>query len=118
MARILVIEDDQALRELIETFCEEEGYEVDAVSNLEDALERLQTGPFDLILRDSISNTPEQFYTRADPILAAERHPPVVVVSAHELDAARVASLGYAALVLKPFDINTLSELLQRLLHA
>ena len=114
MARILVIEDDQALRELIASLCEEEGYEVDAVGSIEDAADRLRNAPFDLILRDSMSATPGEFYTGSDPLLVSGGHPPVVVVSAHGLDAARVKSLGYAALVPKPFDIEVLGGILHR----
>lgn len=116
MARILVVEDDEALRELIETFCDEEGHAVDAVSSLEEAVGRLRDTSFDLVLRDSFSPTPERFYDASDPILAADRHPPVVIVSAHALDPERVMSLGYAELVTKPFDIDVFGDLLKRFL--
>jgi DNA-binding response OmpR family regulator len=117
MQRILVLEDDEALRELIAAFCEEEGYEVEAVGCLASAAERLHAGTFDLVLRDSIAATPAQFYAAFDPLLAERGHPPVVVISAHALESERVESLGYAALIAKPFDIDVLSDALRRLLE-
>ena len=41
MQRLLVVEDDNSVRNTIRTFLELEGYTVDAVSSTREALERL-----------------------------------------------------------------------------
>lgn len=50
--KILVIDDEEALRYTIETFLLREGYEVDTAGTYENALEKLSGTNFDLILTD------------------------------------------------------------------
>jgi DNA-binding response OmpR family regulator len=50
--RILVIEDDAEMRSLLKDFFEEEGFEIDSVSNGFEALQILIRGFFDLIITD------------------------------------------------------------------
>jgi len=50
--RILVVDDEEAIRGTVSTLLEEEGYEVTAVSSGEEALARFGDGPFPLVLTD------------------------------------------------------------------
>lgn len=50
--RILVVEDDQFLRELYDELLKEEGYEVDLAPDGEDGLAKFQKGGYDLVLLD------------------------------------------------------------------
>jgi len=52
MVRIMIIEDDEAMRSLLEDFFEEEGFETDSASNGADALRILSKDPLDLIVTD------------------------------------------------------------------
>jgi DNA-binding response OmpR family regulator len=51
-ARVLIIEDDQEMRSLLEDFFLEEGFEIDSVGNGYDALGILIKKPFDLVITD------------------------------------------------------------------
>ena len=50
--KILVVEDDQFLRELYDELLKEEGYEVTLAEDGEKGLAQIQKGGFDLILLD------------------------------------------------------------------
>jgi len=50
--RILVIEDDQFLRELYDELLREEGYEVDLAGDGEEGLAKVSKGGYDLVLLD------------------------------------------------------------------
>jgi DNA-binding response OmpR family regulator len=52
MVRIMIIEDDEAMRSLLEDFFEEEGFETDSASNGADALRILSKDHLDLIITD------------------------------------------------------------------
>lgn len=52
MARILVVDDDQGMRELLEIMLTEEGYRVHTASNGEKAIARCRKETFDLIITD------------------------------------------------------------------
>ena len=51
-SRILLVEDDDSIRELIEEMLNDEGYELTAVRNGLEAKELLKTRKFDLIITD------------------------------------------------------------------
>jgi len=50
--RILVVEDDAEMRSLLKDFFEEDGFEIDSVSNGSEAFRRIAREPFDLIITD------------------------------------------------------------------
>lgn len=50
--RILVVEDDEEMRSLLKDFFEEDGFEIDSVSNGSEAFRKIAREPFDLIITD------------------------------------------------------------------
>ena len=52
MPNILVVEDDEAMREFLVEAISRSGYAVEAVANGSDALDRVSVAPFDLLLTD------------------------------------------------------------------
>lgn len=54
MAKILIVEDDQFLRELYLDLLKAEGYLVDSVADGEDGIKKIKEGGYDLVLLDII----------------------------------------------------------------
>ncbi len=52
MKKILVVDDDDAIRMLIEMEMKDEGYQVITASNAKDALKLVETEPLDLVILD------------------------------------------------------------------
>ena len=52
--RILVIDDDQYIREIYEEILKKEGYAVEIAVNGEEGLTKLQQGGYDLVLLDKV----------------------------------------------------------------
>jgi two-component system response regulator GlrR len=52
MARILICEDDQEMRSLLQDFLKDEGYEADSAHDGSEALAKLAHGSFDLLITD------------------------------------------------------------------
>ena len=50
--RILIVEDNAEMRSLLKDFFEEDGFEIDSVSNGSEAFRRIAREPFDLIITD------------------------------------------------------------------
>jgi len=111
---ILVVEDDNAIQELLTEVLQEEGYKPSIAENGSSALELLATVTFDLITLDS--EMPEmdgnQFLEKL-----TEKFPtiPVIVISAnpgnikpHPQVKARVA---------KPFDVEQLLAVIDKYLN-
>jgi CheY-like chemotaxis protein len=117
--RILVVEDQDSIRRMIEALVQARGYEVTAVSSGVKALDVASTHPPDMVLLDL--NLPGQFdgfdvctRLRADPLTRAV---PVVIISAMDDDEsrARATAAGATAYYTKPFSPIALLKEIDRL---
>ena len=109
--RVLVVDDEPPIRELMRLVLEEEGYEVATASNGQDALDRVQAFAPDVILLDMSMPVMDgrafaQAYRDrgAPPPLA-----PIIVVTAAGDAATRAVQLRAAGFLAKPFDIELLA---------
>jgi CheY-like chemotaxis protein len=107
---ILVVDDDEDIRTTIQQILEEEGYQVLAAPNGEEALRLLALHPPPrLILLDLMMPVMDgaRFKAKAaaDPRLAAV---PVVIISAGGGLANKAASMKAAGYLAKPIDLRTL----------
>ncbi len=117
--RILVVDDEQHIRDILAETLRETGYNVDTAANGEDAVRKLRTGSFDLILLDIRMPV----HSGLDVLKLLRRKggfPPVMVItglaSSEEMDEAR--RLGAAKCIRKPFHLKTLLADISCLLQA
>jgi CheY-like chemotaxis protein len=117
--RILVVEDQDSIRRMIEALVTARGYQVTAVSSGVKALDVASTDPPDMVLLDL--NLPGQFdgfdvctRLRGDPMT---RSVPVVIISAMDDDEsrARATAAGATAYYTKPFSPIALLKEIDRL---
>jgi len=114
--RVLEVEDDPDIREMVSELLLSEGYKVVSAEHGQDALEKMEGGfrP-DVILLDLMMPVLNGF----DVLRVMHRTPrwssiPVVIVSANQ--GHDLVDLGTAAIIRKPFDLNVLLNTLRRLL--
>jgi len=119
LARLLVVDDEPDVRDMIASLLAEEGYAVATASDGESALRAIAAAPFDLATMDlrmpGMSGRELLVAARAiDPGLAA------IVISGYatpeEADDCRAR--GAACVVQKPFDVSTLLDEVARALAA
>lgn len=116
--RVLVVDDDPIIIELLVLNLELEGHDVVTASDGRQALDRAHDADPDLVLLDIMMPEIDGFEVcerlRADPATATL---PVVFLSAraHEADLVRGTKVGADAYVTKPFDPMELMELIARL---
>jgi class 3 adenylate cyclase/CheY-like chemotaxis protein len=106
-ARLLLADDDEANRELLSRRLEKLGYEVIAVGDGREALEKVGSGQFDLVLLDllmpGMDGREVLSRMKADVVL---RHLPVIMVSALDQveGIVQCIELGAEDYVAKPFN--------------
>ncbi|WP_051307278.1 HDOD domain-containing protein [Desulfomicrobium escambiense] len=107
--RILVVDDEGHIRDILAETLREAGYAVEAAANGEEAVRKLRVGTFDLILLDIRMPV----HSGLDVLKLLRRKggfPPVMVItglaSSEEMDEA--LRLGAAKCVRKPFQLKTL----------
>jgi DNA-binding NtrC family response regulator len=115
MQKLLLVEDDASVRTTLVTFLEFEGYSIDAASSTEEALAKLSSQPYPIVISDVyIDNR-----TGLDILNAARRQDPdcfVILMSARGtietvMAATRGGAFDYLA---KPFELEKLLETIRR----
>lgn len=111
---ILVVEDNENTRRLLETILRSSGYEVTPAPDAEEGLRILQDGTVNLVLLDLFLPGADGIqFLRARAEMEPERQPPVIVVSATEdIDTLRpqLRELGAKMALRKPFDVQELLD--------
>ena len=109
-SRVLVIEDDLGVRELLETVLGAAGFDVHSARNGTEGLERLRALTPAAVLLDIMM--PDVGGLSVLDELAAEHSTTAVIVVTGAVDAAEVARrrLGPRNVFTKPFDIDVLVE--------
>ena len=114
--RVLVVDDDESIRDLLRLTLSEEGYEVTEAADGIAALESVDRSPPGLILLDLRMPRLDGwgFYRayrrRPGP------HAPIMVITAARDAKASAAALSPEAVLDKPFDLDELTGLVKRLL--
>ena len=120
MARVLAVEDDQVIRELLAINLRLEGYEVETAVDGRDALDQVRPRPPDLILLDVMMPEVNGLEVLAQLRRSEEtRDIPVILLSARAMpsDVEQGLALGAQRYVTKPFDPVDLMEMVQTLLE-
>jgi two-component system OmpR family response regulator len=114
--RVLLVEDEFLLCDMISEVLAEHGFEVFAVANAKDALRHLTCGsPCDILLTDI--NLPGSIDGTALARLARELRPklPVVYASGSYKRLEELNAVTGALFVAKPYDANKLCEMLSEM---
>ncbi|GEQ97269.1 response regulator [Iodidimonas gelatinilytica] len=116
MAKILLAEDEASVREFVRRGLESHGYDVVDVADGGAALEKLQAGPFDLLLADIVMPVMDGIALALK--LSADRpHMPVLLMTGYAMEKQRAHNLDFLItdVLSKPF---TLEQLLKAVRHA
>ena len=107
---ILIVEDDQDLREMIQWLLEEEGFMVKAVKNGKEALDCAVVNKPSLVLLDMTLPIIDGFGVAAGLHKVYGEHLPILVITAdgHAYEkACKVGAIGYIS---KPFELDALVD--------
>ena len=111
MKKILVVEDDKSIRELLIEILQDEGYSVTFGENGEEGLKSLESVVPDLILMD-VSMPIMDGYTFKSELLKNDQWNtiPVIVMSAQDQGPEKLESHGFSNFIQKPLELNHLLE--------
>ena len=117
MPSILIIEDDQRIRESLAARLSERGQEVETVSRAIDGIERAVSGDFDVVVLDL--GLPDLDGTEALRMIRAVSKVPVVVATARddESDIIDVLDAGADDYVIKPYSADHLAARIRAVLR-
>jgi len=113
--RVLVCEDDRAIRTLVELLLRRRGYTVDVAVDGEAAITALAGRPYDVIVLDLLMPGTTGYevldYLRQNHPQQLSR---VIITTASQNAFREVFPIAIASMIRKPFDIYELEELVRR----
>lgn len=117
-SRILVVDDEESIRDLLESILTSEGYDVTLASSGEQAIDLLDADNFDLIITDCKMPGVGGLAVlaaakRIDPFL------PVILISGHPTseDSARLIDHPRMVYIQKPFGVGLIQRTVAQLLE-
>jgi len=115
MQRILLVEDDPALQFTIQTALEEKGYAVDAASTTAEAIERLGSDAYPIVVSDIYIDE----HTGLDILDAAKRKDPlcsvILMTGRGTIETVMAATRGGVFdYIAKPFEFDVLFDAIER----
>jgi chemosensory pili system protein ChpA (sensor histidine kinase/response regulator) len=115
--RILVVEDDDDIREVVEEVLSSEGYRVDVAKDGLDALGKLDgaAGPPLILLDMMMPRMDGETFLRALRDRPALADASVVVISGNAAVREKARALQVAGCLVKPFELDELLGLIRRL---
>jgi DNA-binding response OmpR family regulator len=116
MKTILVVDDDEAIRTLLQEELEEEGYKVLIATNARDALKMVDAEPLDLVILDI--RMPGMDGLEALPrILGIKEGLPVIMNTAYSQYQDSFMSWAADAYIVKSSDLTELKEKVKELIQ-
>ena len=102
--KILIVDDEEGIRKVIKEYCSNENYETDEASNGKEALDKLKTNTYDILVLDIMMPEMDGFSMLKE--LPKEKKIPTIVLSARgeEYDKLTGFDLGIDDYVTKPFS--------------
>ncbi|GAA4506632.1 response regulator transcription factor [Nonomuraea ferruginea] len=117
-ARLLVVDDEPALREALQSSLEFEGYKVTTADDGQEALDELAGSPYDAVLLDVMMPRLDGL-TACRRLRAGGNHIPVLMLTARDAVGDRVSGLDAGAddYLVKPFELDELLARVRALLR-
>lgn len=117
--KLLIVEDDAPLRDLVIEHLESTGYTVDGVGRADEALAALRLSEYDLLLLDLNLPDGSGDFLLTEARMLTQSELPIVIFTAREALDDRLAMLNAGAddFILKPFDLLELEARLRAVLR-
>lgn len=113
MVRILVVDDEPAIRALVARIAQRAGFDVEVARDGAEAIEKLNASRFGVVILDLMMPNVDGYGVIDHVRSTGGQHPAIILVSAADSAAVRrVDGEIVHSVIRKPFDIDVLSDLI------
>jgi DNA-binding response OmpR family regulator len=116
--RVLVVDDDEGLRETLGEVLTDDGFDVRVAWNGRDALEKLDDWEADVVILDVMMPVMDAYGFQSSLQEQSRRVPPLILLSAAPGLTAAADELGAVGVVSKPFRLNDLLAEVRRVVRS
>lgn len=115
--RVLIVDDDPLGRSIMEVMLSPHGYQLDFACDGKEALEAIETRPYDLVFMDLVlpDMNGRDVCRQVRAGEAGQRHLPIVAVTAYDVPGQPIelAKAGMDDYIFKPYDVRTLKRMIE-----
>lgn len=111
--RILIVDDDPDLIDLLESYFKKAGYEVEGANNGKDALQKIENNKYDLVLLDVMMPYIDGYHVAYEVTSKYGQYAPrIIIMTSRDVSAEKgIAFLsGAHSTVQKPFSLEELGK--------
>jgi two-component system, OmpR family, response regulator len=113
VVRILVVDDEPAIRALVARIAQRAGFDVDVARDGAEAIEKLDSSRFEVVILDLMMPNVDGYGVIDHVRATGGQHPAIILISAADSSAfRRVDGEIVHSVIRKPFDIDILSDLI------
>jgi len=116
LAKILVVDDDFEILDLVRVSLQSVGHDVTGLSDGKSAEEKVKSEPFDLLLLDVMMPGMDGYHLASSVRSMHIKQPKIVLLTSRDFEKDKLAVIASEvnSFVSKPFDINELIEVIHR----
>ncbi len=116
---VLIVDDEPKICQFLDVFLRREGYRPDSVCRAADAIEKVKTGNYDIVITD-LKMPGMDGFELVEKLKAIRRDLPVVMITGYATVETAVQALrhGVDDYITKPFNIDEMRKVLDRLLRS
>ena len=113
VVRILVVDDEPAIRALVARIAQRAGFDVDVARDGVEAIAKLDDGRFEVMILDLMMPNVDGYGVIEHVRTSGGQHPAIILISAADSAAfRRVDGSIVHSIIRKPFDIDVLGDLI------
>jgi len=113
VVRILVVDDEPAIRALVARIAQRAGFDVDVARDGAEAIAKLDDGRFEVMILDLMMPNVDGYGVIEHVRTSGGQHPAIILISAADSAAfRRVDGSIVHSIIRKPFDIDVLADLI------
>jgi DNA-binding response OmpR family regulator len=116
---ILIVDDEIDITELLSSFLKSKGFNCDVVYNGKDAIDRIKTKKFDVVLLDVMLPYIDGYHVAYEITSEMENPPAIIIITSrdtqHEKNIAKMS--GAVDVIQKPFELDKILEVIKKVVE-
>ena len=113
---ILIVDDEIDITELLSSFLKSKGFNCDVVYNGKDAIDRIKTKKFDVVLLDVMLPYIDGYHVAYEITSEMEKPPAIIIMTSRDIQFEKnIAKMsGAFEVIQKPFELDKILEVIKK----
>jgi len=113
---VLIVDDEMDITEVLLNFLSANGFKCEAVYNGKDAILKIKSGKFDVILLDVMLPYIDGYHVAYESITDMENPPAIIIMTSRDIQFEKniAKMIGAFEVIQKPFELDKILEVIKK----